>query len=60
MAEHETAALCGDCGEPVTGSTVGEHMDQHGRLLPDDWNLASWPDGTAVLLDFPWGNAHVL
>lgn len=47
----ELAAICGDCGEPVTGSTVHDHMDAHGRLLPQDWNLVAWPDGTAALID---------
>lgn len=42
---------CGDCDELVDANTVSEHMDSHGRLLPQDWNLATWPDGYPVLID---------
>lgn len=47
----EVAAICGECGEAVTSATVEAHMDAHGFLLPDDWKLATWPDGVQVLVD---------
>ena len=44
---------CGveNCEALVDASTVSEHMDSHGLLLPQDWNLATWPDGYPVLID---------
>jgi hypothetical protein len=44
-------ALCGECGEAVDSRTVEAHMDAHGRLLPSDWTLTAWPDGTALIID---------
>ena len=44
---------CGveNCEALVDANTVSEHMDGHGLLLPQDWNLATWPDGYPVLID---------
>lgn len=49
----DLAAICGVCDEPVDATTVSDHMDGHGLLLPQDWKLRSWPDGTAALIEPP-------
>lgn len=47
----DLCAVCGVCGEPVDGKVVSAHMDAHGLLLPQDWVLATWPDGVAILVN---------